>query len=101
MAPALGPVFGIIAKLQKCVHMGVASQDDVASAPAVAAAGSSARHEFLASKCHAAVSASASGYVNFGLINEHNNNREIDRYGDQLNGKSVEREDGWSGEQVG
>ena len=74
--------------------MGVASQNDVASAPAVAAAGSATGDEFLASKRHAAVSASAGGHVNFGLINEHNNNREIDGYGDQLNGKSVEREIG-------
>jgi hypothetical protein len=77
VAPALGPVLGIIAKLQQCVHVGVASQNDVAPVPAIAPAGSAARHEFLTPKRHTAVSATASGHVNFGFVNEHNYNREI------------------------
>ena len=73
--PRVGPVLGVITKLQQGVHVGVAGKNDVAPAPAIATAGSAARNEFLPPKRHTAVSPSAGGHVNFGFVNEHAGDR--------------------------
>ena len=51
--------------------MGVALENDVAAASAIAAAGPAARHKFLPPKRHTSVSPSSGGDVNFGFVNEH------------------------------
>jgi hypothetical protein len=101
VAPALGPVLGIIPKLKKRVQVWVACQNYVTSAPAIATTRPPARDEFLTPKRHTTVSTTAGCHVYFGFINKHSNSREIGRVADRVNWKSVERDVGWPGERVG
>ena len=63
MPPALGRVFGIETEMQQRVVMLAGDQDDVAAAPAIAAAGTSAWDVLLAAKRQAAVAAVARFYA--------------------------------------
>ena len=68
---ALGLVFGIEAEVNQRVVALAGFHDDVAAMTAVAAGRSSARHELLAAKGHAAIAAVAGFDSNFCFINEH------------------------------
>src|SRR5258706_12072874 len=71
MPSAFGRVFGIKTEMQECVVVRTGGHDDVASTAAVAAAGSTARHEFLAPEGQAAVAAIPGFHADSDFIDEH------------------------------
>ena len=77
VAPALGLVFGIEAEVDQRVVALAGFHGDVAAAPAIAAGGTAAGHELLATEGHAAVAAVAGLDPNFGFIDEHGERNEL------------------------
>ncbi len=71
MASALGLVFGVEAEVDESVVAFARFHYHVATMTAVAARRTSARHELLAPKCHAAIAAIAGFHSNFCFVNEH------------------------------
>ena len=71
MASPIGAKFAIEAIAQQRVVVLRRFQDHAAARAAVAARRPAARHEFLAPKGHAAISAIASLDVNLGFIDKH------------------------------
>jgi hypothetical protein len=68
---ALGFMFGIKTEMQQSVVVFARDKNDIAAPPAVAAAGSSARNEFLAAKRKTAIAAVARLHADSYFINKH------------------------------
>jgi hypothetical protein len=82
MLPASRFVLFLVAQIEQGCKLGIGFHNHIAAAPAVAATGSSSRHELLAPKCDAAATAVSRNDANLGFIDELHDavlKREIDR----------------------
>jgi hypothetical protein len=71
MLAPLPLVFRVIAEVDKRVVPLRRLHDHITATPAIATRGPAARHKFLATEGHAAVSTVAGLHPDFGFINEH------------------------------
>jgi hypothetical protein len=71
MAPALGLMLRVIAEMEQSVVMRIRNQNDIAPAPAVTAAGTAARNEFLSPESQTAISSIACLHGNNDFVYKH------------------------------
>src|SRR5437867_10600231 len=71
MHAATRNVFRVVTQVQKCVQRCIGYQPDIASSATITAGRTTARHEFLATKCGHAVTAVPSLNANFSPIDKH------------------------------
>jgi hypothetical protein len=71
MAPALGLMLRVIAEMEQSVVMRIRNQNDIAAAPAITAAGTAARNEFLSPESQTAISSIACLHGNNDFVYKH------------------------------